>query len=98
MEPHQLHGIYVDRPDVKIARMTASRVEARQSSVMDMHHLVNTARGVEYFVERHELTLFRDDEYHQAFSAAGLDVDVDPEGLIGRGLYFGRRPPEQAKA
>ncbi len=96
VEPSHLHGLYVDRPEVKIARMTSSRVEAR-ASVMDMHHLVNTARGVEYFVERHELTLFRHDEYRQAFTAAGLDVDVDPEGLIGRGLYFGRRPAEQAR-
>ena len=97
LEPQRLHGLYVDRPEVKIARMTTSRVEAR-ASVMDMHHLVNTARGVEYFVERHELTLFRHDEYRQAFTAAGLDVDFDSEGLIGRGLYFGRRPAEEAKA
>ncbi|HSB90684.1 MAG TPA: methyltransferase domain-containing protein [Anaerolineales bacterium] len=86
-----LHGLYVDRPEVKLARMTKSYVEGRVS-VMDMHHLVNTARGVEYFVERHELTLFRPEEYAQAFQAAGLESDVDSYGLIGRGLYLGRRP------
>jgi hypothetical protein len=63
---------------------------------MDMHHLVNTARGVEYFVERHELTLFLPEEYAQAFQAAGLESDVDPYGLIGRGLCLGRRPIDEA--
>jgi hypothetical protein len=53
---------------------------------------------VEYFVERHELTLFRPEEYAQAFQAAGLESDVDSYGLIGRGLYLGRRRAGDAEA
>jgi ubiquinone/menaquinone biosynthesis C-methylase UbiE len=97
VEPDRLHGLYVDRPEVKIARMTDSRVEGR-ATVMDMHHLVHTRRGVEYFVERHELTLFTHDEYVRSLEAAGLEVDSDPQGLIGRGLYFGRWPADRAPA
>jgi hypothetical protein len=34
------------------------------------------------------MALFTDEEYRQAFDAAGLSVEHDPEGLIGRGLYI----------
>jgi ubiquinone/menaquinone biosynthesis C-methylase UbiE len=95
LEPDRLHGIYVDRPEVKLARMTKSWVEGR-STVMDMHHLVNTALGVEYFVERHELTLYTHEEYMGALTEAGLEVAFDREGLIGRGLYLGRRPGSES--
>ncbi|OGT25287.1 MAG: hypothetical protein A2Z17_02180 [Gammaproteobacteria bacterium RBG_16_66_13] len=89
--PGWLNGLFVDRPELKLARMTVSQVDGRVS-VMDMHHLVGSDRGVEYFVERHELTLFSQDEYLGAFAAAGLSVEYDPRGLIGRGLYLGRAP------
>jgi hypothetical protein len=53
-----------------------------------MHYLVATADGIEHFVEHHELHLFTDDEMRTAFEAAGLRVEHDPEGLIGRGLWI----------
>lgn len=81
---------FVDQPKLKIARMNISELEGNLS-VMDMHHLVATPAGVEYFVEHHELALFTDDEYRTAFEAAALIVTRD-EGIIGRGLYVGRKP------
>jgi SAM-dependent methyltransferase len=87
--PDRVHGLFVDKPELKLARMNVSRVEGRVA-VMDMHHLVGTDRGIEYFVERHELMLFTDAEYRAALAAAGLDVEHDAHGLTGRGLYLGR--------
>lgn len=86
-----LHSFFVDEPGLRIARMTESD---RRSNVaiMDMHHLVGTKDGVEYFVEHHEMALFTHDEYLDAFSAIPLEVAHDPSGFIGRGLYIGLRP------
>jgi SAM-dependent methyltransferase len=82
---------FVDRPDLKVARLSRSEIDGNVS-IMDMHHLVVTPDGVEHFVERHEMGLFMHDEYLEAFEAAGLTVTHDAYGLFGRGLYLGVRP------
>lgn len=33
--------------------------------------------------------LFNDGQYREALVAAGLSVEHEPEGLMGRGLYIG---------
>ena len=35
--------------------------------------------------------MFTDEDYRAAFEAAGLEVELDQKGLMGRGLYLGRR-------
>jgi hypothetical protein len=57
--------------------------------LLDMHHLVGTPDGVEYFVEHLELTLFPRESYRAAMAAAGLAVEFDPQGPMGRGLFIG---------
>jgi SAM-dependent methyltransferase len=83
------HLLSVDEPELKIARMTISGREGRLA-IMDFEYLIGTSAGIESFSERHEAALFTDEEYRSAFAAAGLGVEHDPEGLIGRGLYIGR--------
>ena len=41
--------------------------------------------------EVHELGLFTTEEMTQAFHAAGLNVEHDAKGLIGRGLFIAKR-------
>ena len=90
------HALLVDRPDLKICRMNVSG-RREDLSILDFHYLVATPTGVEHFTEHHELALFTDAQYRDAFAGAGLHVEHDPVGLTGRGLYIGtRRGPHQA--
>ena len=94
-QPGRLGAIFVDRPDLKIARIHISTAEGGLA-VLPFHYLVATPHGVEHFVERHELALFSHDEYLAAFRAADLTVSYEDDGLMGRGLYIGRRGDEPA--
>jgi SAM-dependent methyltransferase len=87
--PH-VGAVFVDEPELKIARVNNIEVDGRRSS-FEFHYLVGTPESVEHFVERHELALFTREEHLAAFRAAGLQVEHDEEGLIGRGLYIGLR-------
>lgn len=88
----RLGSVFVDQPDLRIARMNTSVVEDHVS-IMDFHYLVGTPQGIDYFSERHEMGLFTHEEYLAAFSAGSLEVffDPDPDKLMGRGLYIGVR-------
>jgi SAM-dependent methyltransferase len=77
----------VDEPERKLVRMSRS-LRRGDVSVVEFHYLIVTAEAGEHFVERHELGLFTNEEYLAAFAAAGLSVDYDADGLMGRGLYL----------
>jgi SAM-dependent methyltransferase len=79
-------AVHVDEPELKIARMNVAERRG-DLSVVEFHYLVATSAGIEHFTELHELGLFTVDQYLDAFRAAGLDVEHDSEGPMGRGLY-----------
>ena len=87
-KPGRVSALFVDQPELKIARMNISEVDGRLSFFV-FHYTVATPQGVEYFTERHELGLFTPDEYLEAFRKANLTVTHEPIGLDGRGLYIG---------
>jgi ubiquinone/menaquinone biosynthesis C-methylase UbiE len=86
--PGRASMTYVDKPDLKIARVSYSRQRGRLS-FLDFEYLIGTPKGIEHYREVHELGLFTHQEYMDAFQAAKLSVHHDLEGLDGRGLYIG---------
>ena len=88
--PH-VAAVFVDEPELKIARVNTIEVDGRRSS-FEFQYLVGTPASVEHFTEPHELRLFTHEEHLAAFRTAGLAVEHDEEGLMGRGLYIGLRP------
>jgi SAM-dependent methyltransferase len=86
-----VHALFVDQPGLKIARMNVSALEDAVS-ILDFHYLAGTPEGIEHFTERHELGLFSHDDYLLAYNAAGFEVEYNPVGLMGRGLYIGVKP------
>jgi SAM-dependent methyltransferase len=57
----------------------------------DMHHMVRTDAGVEYFVEHHRLALTPTEEYVAAVEEAELEAEVLPDYLPGRDRIVGLR-------
>jgi SAM-dependent methyltransferase len=88
--PEHVDARFVDEENLKIARMTVSG-PLTDPLTMRFHYLVATPAGVEHFTEDHIVGMFTHEAYVAAFEAAGLAVEHDPEGLMGRGLYVGRR-------
>ena len=86
--PNRPHLLVYEEPELKLARATVSGLRDERVSTTEMHYLVATPTGVEHFVEQHDPYLFTQDEMRAAFEAAGLGVDYDADGLIGRGLWI----------
>ncbi len=76
--------------EVTVCRMSLSGQRGRLS-VIEFHYLVGRGEGIEHLTETHELGLFTRGEMERCFVASGYsDVEYDPEGLTGRGLYTAR--------
>ena len=80
----------VEEPGRKVIVMERSTL-AGGVWVGEAHYLVWTPAGIEHRSERTEEGAFTRDEQLAAFRDAGLDVEHDPVGLIGRGLFVGVR-------
>ena len=78
----------VDEDDRKAARISRSSRRG-DMSILDFDYLIADAGGTRHVEERHELRLFRWDQYIDAFERAGLVVETDDYGLFGRGLLVG---------
>lgn len=83
-----VHAVFIDEPDLKIARVNTSFQEGTLS-IFDLHYLIGTPQGTRYAVEHHEMGLFTRQQHLDALVNAGLEPVYDEQGLTGRGAYLG---------
>jgi len=83
--------ISVNHDDLKIVRM--SRGSSRGNvSIIEFQYLIGNSKRIEHSTEIHQLGLFSEKDYLDAFKSAELKVIHDAKGLDGRGLYIGLKP------
>lgn len=88
--PGRVFTLRVDKPDLKIVRMSYSGQRGKVS-LLEFEYLVGTSKGIKHMTEHHEFGLFTHEEYLDAFQSADLKVVYDKRGLAGRGLYIGKK-------
>jgi SAM-dependent methyltransferase len=76
--------------DVTVVRLSFSRREGNITE-LEMHHLVQTDAGIEYFMETHRLRLTETAAYVSAVSKAGLKARVIPDYIPNRDRIVGIR-------
>jgi SAM-dependent methyltransferase len=81
----------VEEENTQAVRMMLRHRDGRINN-LDLQYLVLNGDKIEHYVEHHQLGLFSFDEYRSAFEAAGFTVEIDNDGLIGRGLVIGQLP------
>lgn len=79
-----------EEPDRRVVVMETSTL-ADETWVEDAHYLVWTPEGIEHLHEEERTGAFTREDHLQAFRQAGLEVEHDPTGLTGRGLFVGVR-------
>ena len=84
--------LVLDEPYRKAARICRSSRRG-ELAAMDFDYVVADGGGNRHFTERHELRLFRRQQYLEVFAAAGLEPTVHDYGLWGHGLILGLAPP-----
>ncbi len=90
----KLNALFVDQPELKLARMSISAREGNVA-VFDFHYLIGTPQGISSTTETHQLGLFTHEQNMAVFTACGLQVDYDEQGLMGRGIYIGLKMPHR---
>jgi SAM-dependent methyltransferase len=88
-----LHALFVDEPELKVARMSVSRRDGNVS-VLNFHFMVASHDGIRTFTEPHRLTLFTPEQYAEAFRRATLSAQFEEPGPSGRGLYVALKTRE----
>ncbi|HEX2040468.1 MAG TPA: class I SAM-dependent methyltransferase, partial [Acidimicrobiales bacterium] len=86
--PGVVHADSAVGDGLAVSRVTRSTREA-DTTVVELRYSAATPERTWSFVEEHRLALFTAAQYEAAFRAAGLHVEHDPVGPIGRGLFVG---------
>ena len=83
--------------ELAVGRVSTSVRDGRVVTMRWAFAVAYPAGGIETYVEEHPTGQFTVQEHLDAFAAAGLEVEHDPEGLMGRGLYVAVKPDPETK-
>jgi len=84
----KVHADFVDRPDIKIARMNVSKSKG-ELGILNFHYLIATKKGVKYLEDTHELGLFEERELIKIMKRNGFKTEFKRRLGGKRGLYVG---------
>lgn len=92
--PDQVRSDFVflktgEKDEAKVCRMGRMTVDDRISRI-EFEYLIGLPEGIRRASEVHELGPFTVAEMQEAFVRNGLEVEHDPKGPTGRGLYIAR--------
>lgn len=76
--------------DTSVVRMSQS-TRLGDITTLEMHHLVQTRQGIQYFVETHALALVSTKDYLAALRSAGMEGTVIPDYMPGRDRFVAVR-------
>lgn len=85
-KPGQIHLKTVETDNLKVCRMGTTDCVGKLS-ILHFEYLIGTPTEIQHEIEDHEIGLFTIEEILQCFAEAGLEVNYDPNGISGRGLY-----------
>jgi dTDP-3-amino-3,4,6-trideoxy-alpha-D-glucopyranose N,N-dimethyltransferase/N-dimethyltransferase len=89
-EPYRSEPDVAHDDDMLVVRLALTRREGNITE-LDMHHLVQTAEAIDYFVERHRLALTPTEEYVSAVEGVGLTARVISNYMPARDRIVGLR-------
>jgi SAM-dependent methyltransferase len=91
IDPARVTEHDAEGPGIRIRRVSRIEIEDRVSRIHFDYEFTD-ATGTRRASEVHSMGVFSVDEMRSAFRDAHLDVEYDPEGLMGRGMYIARIP------
>lgn len=89
LQPPRTSTLDFECGGASVRRTTSARHEGAVLRIRFEYEIENGHRAAR-LIEEQPIRLFTDGGYRSAFGAAGLEVDHDPHGLTGLGLYLGR--------
>ena len=80
-----------ESPDRIVTLMETTTLDG-DTWLQDTHYLDwKRSFPIEHWVDVHTLGAFEETDFLEALNQAGLDVDFDSQGLLGRGLFIAQR-------
>jgi SAM-dependent methyltransferase len=90
--PGHLSVNHVQYDNLTVVRVNRSIREGYILRLILDHYVCRDGEYEDPFTDVHDVAMYTIEEYIEAFCAAGLEVWHDEQGLMGRGLFIGRKP------